>query len=58
MKQMVVYRLAEGTTPIFISDGGYFLNNDLLDIWSFLQSPMNEKDYLRCFYRQIKLLNN
>lgn len=30
MKQVVAYRLTEGTIPTFISDGGYFYNNDLL----------------------------
>lgn len=30
MKQIVKYRLIEGTIPDFISDGGYFYNNNLL----------------------------
>jgi hypothetical protein len=30
MKQVIAYRLAEGTIPTFVSDGGYFSNNDLL----------------------------
>jgi hypothetical protein len=29
MKQIVAYRLTEGTVPTFISDGGYYMNNDL-----------------------------
>jgi hypothetical protein len=30
MKQAIAYRLAEGTIPTFVSDGGYYSNNDLL----------------------------
>lgn len=29
MKQVIAYRLAEGTIPTFVSDGGYYRNNDL-----------------------------
>jgi hypothetical protein len=36
----------------------FILNNDLADIWSFLQSPMNEFDFLKCFYRKLKFVNN
>jgi hypothetical protein len=30
MKQVIAYRLLEGTIPTFVSDGGYYSNNDLL----------------------------
>ena len=30
MKQVIVYKLAEGTIPAFVSDGGYYFNNNLL----------------------------
>lgn len=30
MKQVIAYRLSEGTIPTFVSDGGYCSNNDLL----------------------------
>ena len=55
MKQMVVYRLAEGTTPIFISDGGYFLNNNLLVGTSVDGLPLPE--YVTIFNDKQELLN-
>jgi hypothetical protein len=55
MKQMVAYRLAEGTTPIFISDGGYFLNNDLLVGASVDGLPLPE--YVTIFNDKQELLN-
>lgn len=55
MKQVIAYRLAEGTIPTFVFDGGYFSNNDLLVGISVDGLPLPE--YVTVFNTKEELTN-